>query len=179
MSNLPLKLISYFILILFTINTTVYADDEISYASDNWQNWKEHEVTSFPEFDLKRSIAIELDPHSQLQWYVDPNTISIGEDRIVRYVVLAVSKSNIINASYEGIFCKNNTYKVYARAIGQADQSTFKWREISTQEWKELANAPPFGHERTLARLVMCEQSSSPKDVISILSRLKSPYSDL
>ncbi|MGL4667173.1 MAG: CNP1-like family protein, partial [Saezia sp.] len=118
----------------------VYAQDNKSYASDNWLNWQENEVTSIPAFDLKTSIRINIDPHSQLQWYVDPNTISIGEDRIVRYVVLGVSKSGTVNAMYEGVFCKNGAYKTYARVAGKVDQATFEWRQIETPEWQDLSD---------------------------------------
>lgn len=154
---------------------TVYAENK-SYANDNWLDWQEDEIASFPQFDPKKAIAIHLDPQSQMQWYVDPNTVTLGKDHIPRYVVLAVSKTGIVNAMYEGIFCKNNTYKVYARTIGKEDQNDFDWRPADNPQWQNISDLPPYAHQKVLARLVMCDEYASPTSIDVILRRLKNPY---
>lgn len=80
-------LTSLFLAFLSVYAACAYAENK-NYANDNWLDWQENEVTSFPAFDLKKSTPIDIDPQSQLRWYVDPGTVSVDEDRIVRYVVL-------------------------------------------------------------------------------------------
>ncbi|MGV3570013.1 MAG: CNP1-like family protein [Ramlibacter sp.] len=77
-------------------------------------DWKEQEVPPPPA--LRTSGLIELDMRgSTLRFGVDPASISIGADGIVRYVVVATSATGTVNAMYEGVRCTSPEVKVYAR----------------------------------------------------------------
>lgn len=145
-----------------------------TYADDYWLDWQEDEVTSFPDFDPKRALPIEVNVHSQLQWTIDPQTISIGKDSVVRYVVIGTSATGTINAMYEGVLCREGIYKVYARAINEAP-----WRATNTKEWSPLQDAPALGHERMIAQNYACEGNSRPRSVRAIIAHIRSPYASV
>ena len=164
------------ILLPFAMLSTSAVSDNRSYADDFWLDWKEDSITAFPQFNVERAIPIELDRRSQLQWAVDPDTITMGKDRIIRYVVMGTSQSGIVNAMYEGIHCKEASYKVYARTIGKKEQEVFEWRAVDSPEWQKTAEAPPNSHVRMLAKMVMCDQNSSISDMRQVFRRLENPY---
>ena len=147
-----------------------------TYADDYWLDWEEDAVTSIPDFDPQKSIEVEVDPRSQLRWFVDPATISIGEDSVVRYVIIGTSRTGTMNAMYEGILCAQGTYKTYARAIQSHMQNPIPWRIMESPQWRNLDDATPFSHERILARTYMCDGNSRPHSVNDIVRTLRRPY---
>ena len=81
----------------------------------------------FKESDL---MEFEVTRASSMRFYVDRASISVGQDLVVRYTLVARGPQGGENVSYEGIHCKGNTHRIYA--FGQAGG---KWRpvEISWQ----------------------------------------------
>lgn len=147
-----------------------------TYADDFWLDWKEQDLGTIPSFSTKDAIEIEIDPHSQLQWFIAPETISLNSDRTVRYVVFALSKTGTINAFYEGILCAQHTYRTYARAIGQQNQTEFTWRLVENSDWQNVQATQGYAHERVLANRYVCDGRSMPSDIKFILKRLRDPY---
>ena len=76
---------------------------------------------------------------SSFTFFIDPQTLSVGADGVVRYTLVARSRSGAENVSYEGMRCENGTYRVYA--IGNAGRwatTQAEWRRIeprSVQRW--------------------------------------------
>ena len=81
-------------------------------------DWKEVDAPAPPEFDLKRLVAVDVPVGGELKFGVDPATITIGKDWVVRYVLVASSRSGNFNAMYEAIRCATGEYKTYARRSG-------------------------------------------------------------
>jgi hypothetical protein len=77
-------------------------------------DWREAEAPAPPALRTQGLIPLEM-PRSLLRYGVDPVSVSVGEDRIVRYVVVAISDSGFVNAFYEGIRCSTGEFKTYAR----------------------------------------------------------------
>jgi hypothetical protein len=86
-----------------------------------------------PPLDKSRLVEVKLPSsrESDFRYYVDPASVSVGDDRIVRYVQVARSASGAENVSFEGIRCPWE-YRVYA--VGRSDGSwagrATAWRPI-------------------------------------------------
>lgn len=83
--------------------------------------------------DLTRAIAFEVPPSRPAQFFIDPKSIAIGTDGVVRYTLIAKSTSGTLNVSYEGIRCETREKKLYAfgRMEGDWSRNRFaKWEEI-------------------------------------------------
>lgn len=150
-----------------------------TYADDYWLDWEESKITTFPDFDVQNAIPIEVNSHSQMDWRVDPKTITLDKDSVVRYVVMAVSNTGTINAMYEGILCAQDSYKIYARSIGNINQAKIEWRPIENPQWQNLRDAQAFTHERMLARNYMCDGSARANSVYDIIKKLRNPYTNI
>jgi len=94
-------------------------------------DWTEIEVPPPPALRTTDLVPVDLRASSELRFGVDPKSIAIGNDGVVRYVFVASSRSGAVNAIYEGVRCDRAEYRVYARSSGQG------WRAAET-EWKSL-----------------------------------------
>lgn len=111
--------------------------------------WREGEAPPPPSLRTAGLIPIEVSGGTELRWAVDPQSVAVGADRIVRYVVVA-SAGSAVNASYEGISCDRAEYRVYARSGGQG------WRIVEA-EWKSLFDGAEARHVRVIAKAGACQ----------------------
>lgn len=95
--------------------------------------FKEDAVT-MPAFPQDAGL-VEFRPRgaSNNRYYIDIGTVSLGEDRVVRYTAVVKSPSGASNVSYEGMRCKDAHYKVYAYGTREGT-----WTPARTPEWRAL-----------------------------------------
>jgi hypothetical protein len=130
-------------------------------------DWKEGEVPPPPAFDLKRLVQVEMSVQSQLKWGVDPDTVKITKDGIIRYVVVAQSSSGVVNAMYEGIRCNKAEFRRYARHNPGSG-----WVKSTDSDWTTLRNTSLSRHPETLAKNGMCDGAAPPSSVAEAMRRL-------
>ena len=132
--------------------------------------WREIEVPAPPAFKKDGLLGIEMPSYVSLKLGVDPATLAIGADGVLRYVVVAVNPSGSVMALYEGIRCATGQVKSYARAGDNG-----KWVMSKTPLWRDLTDNLPSKHALAFARQAACEGRSEPvssvADVIKSLKR--------
>jgi hypothetical protein len=128
-------------------------------------DWKESEVPAPPAFDLKRLVPVTVPAQSQLKWGVDPATVKIFPDGVIRYVVVAQSSSGTINALYEGIRCNKGEFRRYARYhrdSGWVMTSDSEWTSLRSPGLSRLRNQKLGAAQAPLStRLSLCTISAS------------------
>jgi len=76
---------------------------------------------------------------SAFRFFIDSASLSVGNDHVVRYTLVARSPSGIANVSYEGMRCAEGTYRVYAYALdGKWVPRESEWKPIepnAVQRW--------------------------------------------
>ena len=97
--------------------------------------WREQEakLPLYPK--AERLIRFDTGPTSELRFFVDRDSLSVGEDGVVRFTLVAKS-DGATNVSYEGIRCSMRERKVYA--YGRPDGA---WREARDSQWVRIG--PP------------------------------------
>lgn len=137
-------------------------------------DWKEVDLPAPPAFKTDRLITIDMPRHVSLRLGVDPETLRVTSDGIVRYVMVATSSSANINATYEGIRCLTGEVKTYARY-----SATGQWNPIVNPQWKPLNGNQPSLHALALARQGACEgRAAASQSPAAIITRLKTPTLD-
>lgn len=131
-------------------------------------DWKETEVPAPPKFDPNQRVAIDMPHYVSMKFGIDPATLAITPDGIVRYVMVAVSPSGAVNAFYEGIRCATGEVKSYART-----NTSGVWTLVKEPEWRGLNDKQPSKHALALARQGACEGNTSASSVADILRKLK------
>lgn len=134
--------------------------------------WQEAEAPTPPELNLKRSIPVDL-AGSSLRFSVQPDSVSIGPDRVVRYVVLATSGSGALNAMYEGVRCVTGEVKVYARY-----QPGSGWQTVDQPQWQSLHGNAAQRHSLAIARNGACQGRGANHSAAQIVRDLAAPVDD-
>lgn len=97
-------------------------------------------LPAYPKARGEGLIAFRVDGGSNFRFYIDPASVQVGEDRVVRYTLVAISPNGYENVTYEGIHCKSGEFRVYARGHeGRwSEERGGQWRPIeprSIQRW--------------------------------------------
>lgn len=136
-------------------------------------DWKEVEAPPPPAVRKDGLVPIDMGS-SLLRWGVDPASITIADDRVVRYVVVAQSQGGAVNALYEGLRCSTGEVKVYARNAGD------KWVSATGADWKRLDNNnAATRHSLVIARNGVCiggGTNRSPVEIARDLGRVDNKF---
>lgn len=135
-------------------------------------DYKESDAPAAPTFDASRLIPFDVSTASSLRFGVDPQTLSISKDGIVRYVVVARSSSGTINAMFEGIRCSTGEFKTYARYNPGSG-----WNQVADPQWASMIGSRNSSHTYWLSRQGACSDSGTPIRVDDIVRDLRRPNS--
>jgi len=115
-------------------------------------DFREIEAPPPPAYRKEGLIAIDMPPYTTLKFGVDPATLSIGSDGVVRYVMVAYSASGSVNALYEGLRCATGEVKTYARS-----SELGHWTVVSAPQWRAIDKSPATRHTLVLAKQGVCD----------------------
>jgi hypothetical protein len=101
----------------------------------------------------KLGDLIEFDPGrpATLRFFVDPASLSVGTDGIVRFTVVVRGDGATSNVSYEAIRCKTRERKVFA--YGRADGT---WYAARDPRWTKIGGLTSDGHRFVLYEDYFC-----------------------
>ncbi len=134
-------------------------------------DWQESQVATPPTFQVKGLLLLDMPRYVSIKIGVDPTTVSIGPDGVVRYVAVAANSSGTVNAMYEGIRCATGEVKVYAR-YGMSGQ----WTMLEDPQWTPLNDNQPSRHALAFARQGACDgRAATATTVDQIIRLLKNP----
>ncbi len=139
------------------------------------QEWTEDKAMKPPAYSADKLLPIEMPAYVTLKVGVDPATISVGADDVVRYVVVMRNASGSINAAFEGIKCTDGEVKTYARASGAGSA----WVSLEQPEWKSMTDNLPSRHAYAIAKQGACNGRTAggkPQDIIRTLQRGQKSY---
>jgi hypothetical protein len=97
------------------------------------KEWVELEVAPPPFSKSGNLIPFEVSGASSNRFYIDPDSLSIGSDGVVRYTLVVKSLTGAENVSYEGIRCETREQKYYA--FGRRDGS---WSSARSGTWRRI-----------------------------------------
>jgi hypothetical protein len=133
-------------------------------------DWRETDVPPPPALRTSGLIAIDA-PRSELTFGIDPASVSVGADRIVRYVVVATSRSGVVNGIYEGMHCKTGEVKVYARHNPPGG-----WRMVNEPKWVAADEGSHRTYTWTLAKSGVCSGHTPNRNATQIVRDLRAPH---
>lgn len=131
-------------------------------------NWRESAVPAPPAFDLKRLIRVDSPAGSSLTFGIDPATLSMTPEGVVRYVIVATGRDGGQNIMYEGIRCSAAQHRVYARYNAAAG-----WSPLQDGDWQPLYGSAATRHALTLASAGVCKDRAVNRSAANIVRTLK------
>lgn len=166
--------VSFFLLVALLLIPVarVYAEGFFDDDPDDFSNAQEGEVwqeqgVKIPTYPKKENLLPLNVANSQFKYYLDSLSISVGTDEVVRYSIVAVSKSGVRNVFYEGIRCDGREYKTYAYGFGVGP-----FRKM-VSEWKPIRGAGSQRYRSDLVGEYFCRDDSAPEKVKDIIQKLK------
>lgn len=122
-------------------------------ADDEPEAWAEAAVMLPTGLRTDRLTPFVLERRSTMQLGIDPDSLSVGPDGVVRYVFVARSGSGAVNALYEGVRCKTAEMKVYARW----DPSQQQWRTHPGDDWQRMEASGATRRTLQMAQAGLCD----------------------
>lgn len=153
--------------------TASIASSAVAQPKSDWEreqeerDWQEAQIKlpAFPKADAL--IEFFVSAASRFRFFIDPASISVGTDGVVRYTLVARSLSGAENVSYEGIRCKDGSYKVYALGQGAS------WSRARS-DWKRIEPHGVLRWHQALQREYFCPfkfQVSTAAEAVEYLRR--------
>lgn len=115
------------------------------------QEQKDVEPPSFPKQENLREFYVSAATANK--YFIDASTLAPGTDGIVRYVLVVLTSGGATNVSFEGINCKDRSWKHYA--TGRSDSTWVKSRATRV-DWRPIENKPVNRHHAALNRDLFC-----------------------
>lgn len=164
-------------LLTILISSTVRAElDE-----ESWQHrfieppaWQEEgiKLPAYPDADR----LVEVPVHSSnmpFTVFLDPDSISIGKDRVVRFTSVIVSGTGSRNIAYEGLRCGEKAFKRYAYGINGV------WKPLQADEWRRIRSGAMGEYRVVLYKEYMCHPHDTAYKPDDIMRKLKSDWGSM
>lgn len=133
--------------ILFPPQGTVYNFDD-EYDKKPWQ---EVEAQLPPPPREERLLPFYVSAMAEASFRIDGDSISVGSDGVVRYVLVVVAPGGARNVSFEGLRCDTRERRLYA--FGRPDGS---WSKARSNQWVLIENKLVNRHHAALSREYFC-----------------------
>lgn len=115
---------------------------EEDYEKQVWQEIQ-HQMPPAPR--QESLVSFYVSAATDNRFFVDANSVSVGNDGVVRYVLLILTSGGARNVSYEGMRCETGERRIYAS--GRQDGS---WSKSRRNEWEKIREAVANRHYAAL-----------------------------
>lgn len=131
--------------------------------------WKEIAVDAYPAYPRSEALVqFNVGDASPHRFYIDPPSLAIGADGVVRYTLVTRTAGGATNVTYEGIRCEDRRHKVYA--LGR-DGGT--WTPARNAEWRRIERQNVDRQRVALIEDFLCVGAAPRKTEKDMLNRLR------
>lgn len=155
-------------ILIFVVSPQAVAQGGIFSGPD--PNWREEEVALPPapvEGSLRSFFVSAASPN---KFFVDERSISVGDDGVIRYVLVVRTQGGAENVSFEGIRCASGERRIYA--LGRSDGS---WVVARRSEWEPISNNAYNRPQAALAVDFFCDGPAPPRNTAEALRLMRNP----
>lgn len=161
-----LKRFSFFLCALpLVIASSASAQGFFSGPDPNWREG-EHVLPPPPSESALRQFFVSA--ASPNRFFLDESSLVVGEDRVVRYVLVIRTAGGAQNVSFEGIRCESGERRIYA--LGRADG---EWVPARRSEWERISTDQFNRPRAALAFDYFCDGPMAPRSRDEALRRLR------
>lgn len=116
--------------------------------------------TALPEYPKEQDlIEFSVGPTERNRFYIDGNSITIGTDGVVRYVLVVKTVGGATNTSFEAMRCETRELKM--TAIGRTNST---WVRMENPQWQRVENKIVNRYHAVLNREILCPAGLPPQD---------------
>lgn len=141
------------------------ADENDPDAPRVWMDAEIQIPESPPSTELKPFFVSN---HTPLTFAIDAQSLSIGKDDVIRYVLVITSPSGAKQVNYEGLRCEKYEWRLYATL-----QAEGKWARTPNSRWQVVKSNTYNRYHAALIQDAFCENAIPRRDSKEILRLLK------
>lgn len=130
------------------------AADAIDFGAEKER--EELEVALPPAPLADNLVRYDIGRPASMSFYIDAASVSLLQDRVVRFTSVAQGEGGTRNVAYEGIRCDTREIKTYA--YGRADGT---WYALKDPQWKPLRSLGADGYKFALYQDYFCPARES------------------
>jgi hypothetical protein len=117
--------------------------------------WKEREL-ALPSWPAATDlIPVDVSAAATTSFFIDEKSLSLADDGIVRYTLVARAAGGAENVSYEGIRCETAERKLYAIGRGKGE-----WALPRSDAWQRIVDNAFNRQHAVLAKDFFCPPGS-------------------
>jgi hypothetical protein len=133
---------------LAAVSTVAAAQPKSDWERENEERLKQSEevVVAPPRLDRRSLVELELEAPTDFRYFVDAASLSVGNDRVVRYILVARSPGGTENVTFEGLRC-GGEYRVYA--VGRPGDAGWSGRP---GQWRPVPRDARLGQNLLMRR---------------------------
>lgn len=166
LTHMKYKFLTLVGLVSFLVLGSTYSAAQTTGNGMDNPDWVEESAPPPPAFSKDRLIPLEMPHYVSVKVGVDPQTIVVGADGVVRYVIVMANASGSSTAVYEGVRCVTDEVKTYARL-----SSNGSWSVLENPVWKSVTDNMPSRHAQAFARQGGCQNrlATSTQEIVNML----------
>ncbi|NWG88017.1 MAG: CNP1-like family protein [Hydrogenophilaceae bacterium] len=146
-----------------------YTWGQFEYDFDEEQKpWEEIQAQLPAAPKAEALIPFTVDATTSNKYFIDNNSLSVGEDGVVRYTVVVVSSQGARTVNFEGMRCTSGERKIYA--FGRANG---EWVRNRYPRWEPIKASQQASYHRELFYSYFCAGGEGLADLARIRYRLK------
>lgn len=146
-------------------------DDEYEEAKKSWKEI-EGKIPPYPQGQNLVNFQAGASNH---RFYIDANSVSMGEDGVMRYTSVTKTAGGATNVTFEGIRCETRERKLYA--LGRSDGS---WARARDPKWTRIEQREHTLHLFVLWREFFCPSKvkrTTAREAVDAIKRSGGPLS--
>jgi len=148
-------------------------DSEFDEEKKPWEELQA-QLPAYP--NIPHALPFEVPSARPTQFFVDPKSIVVSADGVVRYSLIAKASSGALNVSHEGIRCETREKKLYA--FGRPDGI---WSRNRFAKWEEIPSFTRDPQHNLLYSDFFCPRAdivSNVQEAVSALERGINPRAE-
>lgn len=130
--------------------------------------WEEVTPTLPPMSAEDKLAEFYVGPVTRNRFFIDPASVDVGSDGVLRYTLVVRTAGGAKNVSYEGLRCATREVRLYA--FGRADGS---WAKARSDKWARVFNNELNRHHAALMQDVFCPEGVAVTMRDDALARLR------
>ena len=135
---------------------------------DKNKPWEEIAVQLPSAPKAESLLPFSVNTTATQRFAIDPDSLTVGTDGVVRYTLVAISESGARNISYEGIRCQSYERKLYA--FGRLDGS---WSRSRRNAWERINSSETNRYHAVLFKDYFCNGGTVAGNARDIVARIR------
>ena len=155
--------------LLLMLPLTVYAEwGQFDYEFEADKPWVELSAQLPPTPKAENLVEFNVSSATRNRHFVDTASISVGEDKVVRYTVVIEAVGGARNVAFEGLRCATGERRLYA--YGQPDGT---WSKARNAQWEDIKFRSLLSYHKALYEDYFCPDGINVRDAKEAVRKLR------